>query len=286
MSVWSRIVNVIRSDRLSREIDEEIQSHIQEAIEQGRDPSEARRAFGNTLRKSEESRRIKLIPWLDGLRSDATFGWRRLRKNKVTTAAAILSLALAIGACTSAFRLIDAILLRPLPVKTPELLYGLARNGAGPDGTPRLDDGWEYPDFALMRAAVKDQAELIAVSHAERVDLTYQSDAEMEKAYVQYVSGWMFDTFGIKPALGRLLSEDDDLEPGKHAYAVLSYDYWTRRFAKDPKVVGRTFTLGKDVYEIIGVTDGPFTGTEPGTVVDVYVPSMMNPFAVIDNATW
>jgi predicted permease len=271
---------------LSREIDEEIQSHIQEAIEQGRDPSEARRAFGNTLRKSEESRRIKLIPWLDGLRSDAAFGWRRLRNNKVTTAAAILSLALAIGACTSAFRLIDAILLRPLPVKTPQLLYGLARNGAGPDGTPRLNDGWAYPDFTLMRAAVKDQAELIAVSWAERTDLTYRSDAEMEKAYVQYVSGWMFDTFGIKPAIGRLLSEDDDLVPGKHAFAVLSHDYWTRHFANDPKVIGRTFTMGKDVYEIIGVTDGPFTGTEPGKIVDVYVPMMMNPFAVRNDATW
>src|SRR5262249_39582329 len=90
----------------------------------------------------------------------------------------------------------------------------------------------------------------------------------------------------IKPAIGRLLSEDDDLEPGKHAYAVLSHDYWTRRFANDPKVIGRTFTMGKDVYQIIGVTDGPFTGTEPGKIVDVYVPLMMNPFAVEESASW
>jgi hypothetical protein len=93
---------------LSREIDEELESHIEEAIEQGRDPAEARRAFGSTLRRREESRDIRVIGWLDSLRADTVFGWRQILKKKVTSAAAILSLALAIGACTSAFRLIDA----------------------------------------------------------------------------------------------------------------------------------------------------------------------------------
>ena len=120
MSLWSRMANVLRGDRLSREIDEELQSHIQEAIEQGRDPAEARRSFGSALRQLDESHDIRVIPWLDSLRADAIFGWRQLKKNKVTSAAAILSLALAIGACTSAFRLIDALLLRPLPVADPD----------------------------------------------------------------------------------------------------------------------------------------------------------------------
>src|SRR5580698_9778111 len=102
MSLWSRIANVFRADRLNREIDEELQSHIEEAIEQGRDPEEARKAFGSALRRREESRDLRLIVWLDSLRADAVFGWRRLKKTKVTSAAAILSLALAIGACTSA----------------------------------------------------------------------------------------------------------------------------------------------------------------------------------------
>ncbi len=119
MSWWSRIANVFRGDRLSREIDEELQSHIEEAIAQGRDPAEARRAFGAALRLREESRDVRLIPWLDSLRADAIFGWRQLKKNKVASAAAILSLALGIGACTGAFRLIDALLLRPLPVTAP-----------------------------------------------------------------------------------------------------------------------------------------------------------------------
>ena len=76
MSLWSRIANVFRGDRLSREIDEELQAHIAEAVEQGRDPTEARRAFGSVLRNREESRDVRLIAWLDSLRTDAVFGWR------------------------------------------------------------------------------------------------------------------------------------------------------------------------------------------------------------------
>src|SRR5258708_10337076 len=127
MSLWSSIANVFRGDRVSREIDEEMQSHIAEAIEQGRDPAEARRAFGSALQRREESRDLRIAAWLDSLRADAIFGWRQIMKKKVTSAAAILSLALAIGSCTAAFRLIDALLLRPLPVAdlngcTPSLL--------------------------------------------------------------------------------------------------------------------------------------------------------------------
>src|SRR6266478_6789961 len=122
MPLRSRLANVFRGDHLNREIDEELQSHIEEAIAQGRDPAEARRAFGSVLRHREESRDAKLITWLESLRPDAVLGWRQLNKTKVTSAAAILSLALAIGACTSAFQLIDALLLRPLPVSNPERL--------------------------------------------------------------------------------------------------------------------------------------------------------------------
>src|SRR5438477_342051 len=223
MSLWSRFANVFRGDRLSREIDEELESHIQEALEQGRDPAAVRKAFGCALRQRDESRDVRAIAWLDALRADAVFGWRQLNKKKVTSAAAILSLALAIGACTSAFRLIDALLLRPLPVAQPERLYALSRQGFLMYGKPVAYDGWEYPLFREMRAAVKGQASLIAISYSQRVDLTYSSD--YEKAHVQYVSGWMFESFGLRPALGRLLTENDDLKPGGHPVAVLSHDY-------------------------------------------------------------
>jgi ABC-type antimicrobial peptide transport system permease subunit len=88
----------------------------------------------------------------------------------------------------------------------------------------------------------------------------------------------MFRTFGLRPKAGRLLNENDDLAPGAHPYGVLSYDYWTRRFGRDPKVVGRTFRVGNDVYEVAGVVEERFTGTETGWVTDVFVPmAMKNP---------
>ncbi len=228
----------------------------------------------------------RATPYLDSLRADTVFGWRQIRKNKVTSAAAILSLALAIGACTSAFRLIDALLLRPLPIAEPERLYALFQEGTGPDGKFRTTDSCEYPLFRRMRAAVRDQAELIAISYADRTDLTYGSDQETEKAYRQYVSGWMFSSFGLQPALGRLLTENDDLTPGAYPYAVLSHDYWMRRFGGDPKVIGRTFRIGNDLYEIVGVAGERFTGVETGTVIDIFIPTMMNPAVTRSDSSW
>jgi predicted permease len=286
MSWLSRIGNIFRAERLNREIDEELLAHLEEAIEHGRDPGEARRAFGSALRHREAIRDVRILTWLESLRADAVFGWRQLSKTKVTSLAAILSLAVAIGACTSAFRLIDALLLRPLPVANPERLYDLSRQGIGPDGKPQDFDGWAYPDFQLMRAAVKEQAELFAVSYPEPVDLTYKSDQEMETAYLQYVSGWMFPTLGLRPALGRVFTEDDDVKPGGHPYAVISYDYWTHRFGQDPQVIGRMFRMGNELYQIVGVAEEPFTGTTPGTIIDIFLPTMMHAGVVRKDSTW
>ncbi len=284
MSFWSRITNAFRADRTNREIDEELQSHLDDAIAQGRDPAEATRALGSALRQRESSRDIKIIPWLDSLRADAILGLRRLRQQKITSAAAILSLALAIGVCTSAFRLIDAMLLRPMPVSNPERLYTAGRQGVDPGGHFRISDSWEYPLFQQMRPAVKDQAELIAASDVVLTDITYSSDQEMERAHRQFVSGWMFADFGLKPALGRLLRESDDLEPGAHPYAVLTYDYWNRRFGRDPNIVGHTFQMEQDLYTIVGVCEPPFTGTEPGMQTDIFVPTMMH--AGVSHSDW
>ena len=85
----------------------------------------------------------------------------------------------------------------------------------------------------------------------------------------------MFGSFGLRPALGRLLTENDDVTPGAHPVAVLSHDYWTRRFARDRLVIGRTFRLAEGLYEIVGVAEERFTGTETGTVTDIFVPMMM-----------
>jgi predicted permease len=226
------------------------------------------------------------LPWFEAARADLVFGWRRLLKTKTTSGAAVLSLALAIGACTSAFRLIDALLLRPLPVAGADRLHSLARRGVGPDGKPQSFDGWAYPAFRLLREAARGHAELIAISYAERADVSFAAAHEIERPYVQYVSGWMFGTFGLRPAAGRLLSDADDRQPHAHPYAVLSHDYWTRRFGGDPAVVGTTFRLGSDLFEIVGVAEPSFTGTETGTVIDIFVPTMMHSRLERSDATW
>jgi putative ABC transport system permease protein len=289
MSLWSRVANVFRREQLSREIAEEMESHIAEAVEQGRDPDEARLALGRGYQRRqlrETSYEIRTVGWLDLLRADILFGWRQLKRNKVTSTVAILSLALAMGACIGAFRLMDALLWRPLPVAHAERLYALSREAFDLQGKPIRSDMWAYPGFSLMRDAVKDQAQLIAVSAASRMDLTYASDQDMEKANVQYVSGSMFQAFGLQPALGRLFAENDDQTPGSHPYAVLSYDYWTQRFGQDPQIVGRTMRYGKELYEITGVVNGPFTGTEPGTMIDIFLPVMMHPAVTHSDASW
>src|SRR5579863_5343420 len=158
MSLWSRIVNAVRTDRVIREVDEELQSHIEEAVEHGLDRAEALRAFGPALQPREASGDIRMAPWLHSLRLDAVFGWRQILKKKAASAAAVLSLALAIGACTSAFRLIDALLLRPLPVASPERLHTVAFEGAGVDGRVSSYDSSSYPMFRQMRDAIHAQA--------------------------------------------------------------------------------------------------------------------------------
>jgi len=290
MSLWSRISNAVRGERLNREIEEELQSHIDEAIASGRDPKEVHRAFGSALRAREASYNIRAAGWLESLLADVSFGWRQLRRNKVTSFAAVLSLALGIGSCVAAFRLIDALLWRPLPISNSRNLYVLSRKMTGFDGKSVEDGHWATPEFKVMRDAVKEQAYLIAISDADRTDITWSTDDEMEKAHVAYVSGDMFPLFfsdlGLEPALGRLLTPADDRGPGLNPYAVLSWDYWNHRFGRDPHVLGSSLHIGDQTFEIIGVGPRDFTGTEKGTVTDVFLPVNMNSLASRDSVSW
>ena len=286
MSVWSRISNAVRGGRLNREIEEELQAHIEEAIASGRDPDEARRTFGSILRQREAGHSIRVAGWLESLLADVRFGWRQLWLNRVTSAAAVLSLALGIGSCVAAFRLIDALLWRPLPISGASRLFVLSRKLIGPEGKPIEDRYWATPDFKLMRDAVKDQADLIAISEADRTDITLSTDDDMEKANVVYVSGNMFPLFGLEPALGRLLAPADDRGRGLAPYAVLSWDYWNHRLGRDPHVLGRSLHIGDQTFEIIGVGPREFTGTETGTVTDIFLPLSMSGLATQDSVRW
>jgi predicted permease len=286
MSLWSRIANAVSGERLNREIDEEMQSHVEEAIASGRDPREAHRAFGSALHAREAGHSIRVAGWLESIVADVKFGWRQLRHNKVASAAAVLSLALGIGSCVAAFRLIDALLWRPLPIEHADSLYVLSRKMIGLYGRPVEGDYWATPDYNLMRDAVKDQADLIAISSADRTDITWSTDEDIEKAHVAYVSGNMFPLFGLEPTLGRLLTPADDRGAAANRYAVLSWDYWNHRLGRDPKVLGRPLHIGDQTFEIIGVGPQDFTGTEKGTDTDIFLPLGTNRAATQESYDW
>ena len=280
MSWITRLGNVFRRERIDREIDEELASHLEEAMEHGRSAEEACRALGGMLHHHEQSRDLKLLPWLDSLAADDVFGWRQLNKRRAVSVAAILSLALAMGSVTTVFRLVDALLLRTLPVAEPQRLFFLSAELTGGD-----NDYFDYPTFVQYREAVKDRADLMVVGGTVPQDVVFGSSGEAEKVHRQYFSGNVFGVFGLHPALGRLLLLADDRAPGVGPVAVLSYEYWARRFNRDPRVLGETFRMGDDRFEIIGVAPKGFTGTEPGEAADIFVPATMNVEA-LDKPGW
>jgi predicted permease len=228
---------------------------------------------------------MRTFPWLDALRFDLTYAWRQLIRHRTASAAAILSLGLAIGATTGAFRLLDAVVLRTLPVAEPERLFMVTLNRPGASDPSGYRDDFDYREFREYSAVIRDTADSLLVGLAARIPVTFSSPDETERVYRQYVSGNVFPAFRLVPALGRLLSPADDVTPGGHAVAVVSYDYWTRRFARDPAIVGRTFLAGGRRYQIIGVAPRGFTGTEPGRLTDVFIPSQMN-VAALNSPGW
>lgn len=286
MSWVRRFANLFRKRRLNDDIDQELASHIEEAMEQGRSAEEARKAFGSALHHREQSRDIKLLTWLDTLASDVLFGWRQLNKHRVVSTAAILSLALATGATTAAFRLVDAVLLRTLPVAEPQRLFYLAINEINPrDGSPDYRDDFDYPTFREYGKTLAGRADLMLIGMSAPQDATFGSNDQTEKIYRQFVSGNVFGVFGMRPAAGRLLTASDDTAPGAHAVAVLSYDYWSRRFGRDPKAIGKMFRVAGTSCEIVGVAPKGFTGTEPGILTDMFIPATMNVQA-LDSPGW
>ena len=300
MPLLSRIANVFRSGKLNRDLDDELRFHIEERmaelIRDGASPEEAarqaRRMLGSPLRTREASRDIKLLPRLESLVQDAQFGLRMLRRNPVVTVAAVFSLSLAIGACTAAFSLIDALILRPLPVHEPERLVYLTAETNG-----RISESSTYPLFERLRDAGREYADLFAMNYTfvrRRAVFDYSSGQE-EKIRCQFVSGDAFPNLGIGPALGRVLTPEDDLRPGDHPVAVISHAFWERRFGRDPDVLGRWLSImispgsmETKQFQIVGVAQQGFWGVEPGFLTDVWVPTMMWHAASLTNpdATW
>ena len=288
-----RLAGWVRWGRSDEDLQEELRVHLAMAAEEdevrGRTSEEtarlARVRAGGVAQAMDALRDQRSLPSLDGLRADVVFGWRQIARYRVASVCAVLSLGLAMGATLAATRLVDAVLVRPLPVADPSRLFVLTKTffSNSENGFDDRDD-FDYQTYRRYVSLAGEQADVMLVGMASRTWIVVGS-GERERATQQFVSGNVFSTLGLQPALGRLLDGRDDAVPDGHPIAVIAYHYWQRRFGGDPAIVGRTFRIGRQSYEIVGVTPKGFTGTEPGIITDFFVPSMMNSTA-LKNAGW
>jgi predicted permease len=300
MSWFSRLVNVFRSDPLNHDLEDEIRFHLDaraaEFTRRGMTPAEAareaRRRLGNQCRVQETSRDVKLLPWLDAVMRDVRYGSRMLCKSPMVTVTAILSLALAIGACTGAYSLIDALVLRPLPVRDPDGLVYLTYPSDRP-GEPE-GDSFNYPLFERLRDVSREKVGLFGVSSPRTRDVALGNSTD--KLRVQFVSGEALAVLGVKPALGRLLTAEDDRHPGESPVAVVSYEFWMRMGGR-ADILGQPLDLVEPSpavrtknaihrLQIVGVAQSGFAGVEPGLKSDAWIPNMMFSPEGLTNANW
>jgi hypothetical protein len=227
MSWLSRVANVLRAERITDELEEELQFHVdsraRDLMTHGMTSEEAyrevRRRLGNAGAIRERSRDVKLVTRLDAVVRDLRFAIRMLRRDRVVSMAAIASLALAIGGCTVAFALVDALILRPLPVPEPATLVSVGVL----EGGDRERTSFNYPLFMRFVDAVRGRAELAAFSYQSPGLATFDAAGGEERVYEQFVSGNAFGMLGVRPALGRLIvPSDDNLAGGRASSAVSS----------------------------------------------------------------
>jgi predicted permease len=296
MSWLSRLLNALNPRRLDQDLADEIRDHLERRAtalrERGLDRDEARRQarlrFGNATLALEESRGIRLWEGLEGALQDVRYAWRGMRKSPWFAATVVLSLALAIGADTAVYSILDAAILRPLPVPRPEQLFTLAYPDIAPgDPSSAERTSFSYPEFVRYSSAVTPAARLGLFSSPYRTEVrALRPDAPVEHVNRGYVSGNAFDLLGVRPAAGRLFSAEQDRLPPDRPLVVLSYRYWQRRFGADPTILGKNLLIGGKAFEILGVAQKGFFGVEPGRFADIWVPGTQYEARALTEPDW
>ena len=201
---------------------------------------------------------------MDSLFKDIRYGVRSLLKRPGFTAIAVLTLALGIGANTAIFSVVNATLMRPLPVADQERLVFVFN---GPSGSV-----FSYPDYSALRDQNNVFDGLIAWGG---ITASLNSNEQTDLVVGAIVTGNYFDVLGVRAQLGRVITADDDKTPGAHPVAVISQGLWQRRFGGDANVVGRQLLLNGNTFTVIGVLPAGFDGLQLGIARDLYVPMMM-----------
>lgn len=286
--------------KANNDLDREVQYHLETLADgyerQGMTRQEAmRRAridFGGVDQVKEECREESRWYWATQLFQDVRFGWRMMRKTPSISVAAVVSLALGIGATTAILALADTILWRALPLPAPERLsevywvskarVEMMKGSSGsmyPENGMRVADFFSKDAFDNMRARAAGKAEVAAHIHGGKVSASFRG--EVTVTYLRGVSGNFFSMLAVQPFAGRLLSNSDDT-PGSAPAVVVTYAFFRRHLGADPNVMGETLRINNIAYVIAGVLPEGFRGISPADNTSIYTsihqaPQVLNP---------
>src|SRR5882724_9990776 len=272
----NRLVALFRRRRLEDDLDEELRSHLEMAVElnlrKGMTPEdargEARRSFGGVEQTKENCRDQRGLPMIETALQDLRFGFRMLRRSPGFSSLAILCLTLGIGANAAVFSWVEGILFRPYPaVAHQERLVALGGTVQGSEGGPI-----SWPDFQDLQRNCK-LFETLFVSKITGTTLIIGDRAERTTGSI--VSANYFGAVGVHPILGRGFETGEDSGRNAHPVTVISYQLWKGRFKGDPQIIGKTQRLNGVMHTIVGVTPEGFYGTFVGWAMQFWVPASM-----------
>lgn len=259
-----------RDSDLERELQSDLELEEEEQREAGLSAEKAgyaaRRAFGNATLIRERTHEAWGWTPFERLYQDIRYAVRQLRRSPGFAITTVLILAVGIGAVTAVFSLIDAALLKMLPVRDPEQLVEFKAINPAFD----VNDAFSYPAFK----AFENQREVLADALAFRKlqDIDVEVDGRSDLAQGQLVSGNYFSVLGVRAILGRTILPIDESVAGQDPVAVIGYEYWRTRFALDPDIIGKHILLNNAPFTVVGVTGPEFYGLEPGSRVGISIP--------------
>jgi predicted permease len=273
MKALRRLWNFFRPERLGADLDDELRFHLEERVDEniaaGMSEEEARRdarlRFGNPTLLKESARENDILVWLETAMQDLRYALRGLRRSPGFAATAIVSLGLGIGANTAIFSFVSALLLKQLPVPEPARLVQLA----GYEDGKLTNSAFSYPFLSELDKANRS-FDGLAGRYPVRVNLT--SDGVAEPLNGEVVTGSYFKTLQVKPALGRLLTEEDIDAATGSPVCVISYSLWQERFEGNRDIVGRKLFLNTHPYTVAGVTEKRFFGPQLQSRIDIQLP--------------
>jgi macrolide transport system ATP-binding/permease protein len=273
-----RLRSILLRSRVERELDEELQFHlehkIEEGIAKGLSPKEARyramRAMDGLEQRKEEMRDMRRIHWLTDFVDDVRYAIRSLRRTSGLTAFVVITLALGIGMTSGTFSMVDALIFRPYPVPHPSGVVTLVSTTHDSSF-----DSFSYREYLDIRGKTKSYGGVIANADMEAVGFSAEPGATPRVRGGMMVSGNYFHVLGVEPRLGRGFREEEDQVPGRDAVVVLGPDFWKHEFASDPSVLGRTIRLNGTEFTVIGVAPETFPGMQIFGHPDFYMPLAM-----------